>query len=310
MGKLQPLLLLFLLFNLSAWAQNTVKGKVTNAKTGLPLADVSISVVGGKTGSGVTTDSAGNFSLKLNSRSSGKLMISAIGYKNHLVELDGKDFLTVQLSTVAATLDDVVVIGYGAQKKSHLTGSIAKLKNDNLDEIPTSSLDKALIGKMAGVTVQNLSSEVGTTPRVRVRGLSSISANADPLVVVDGHPVPDGLAMVNPYDVESVEVLKDAASAAIYGSRGANGVIIITTKSGKTNKPKYTVKSYYGVKSAYKLHPIMSTSEYTEKCTTKQPCGQRSHRYRRQTKPHHPTGKSPLPGRKRIAQWRWHRLAG
>jgi len=265
MGKLQPLLLLFLLFNLSAWAQNTVKGKVTDAKTGLPLADVSVSVVGGKTGSGVTTDSAGNFSLKLNSRSTGKLMITAIGYKNHLVELDGKDFLTIQLSTLAATLDDVVVIGYGAQKKSHLTGSIAKLKNDNLDEIPTSSLDKALIGKMAGVTVQNLSSEVGTTPRVRVRGLSSISANADPLVVVDGHPVPDGLAMVNPYDVESVEVLKDAASAAIYGSRGANGVIIITTKSGKTNKPKYTVKSYYGIKSPYKLHPIMSTTEYTQK---------------------------------------------
>jgi TonB-dependent SusC/RagA subfamily outer membrane receptor len=182
-----------------------------------------------------------------------------------LVEVSGQDSLVVKLTTARSVLDDVVVIGYGAQKKSHLTGSIAKLKNDNLDEIPTSSLDKALIGKMAGVTVQNLSSEVGTTPRVRVRGLSSISANADPLVVVDGHPVPDGLSFVNPYDVESVEVLKDAASAAIYGSRGANGVIIITTKSGKTNKPKYTVKSYYGVKSPYKLHPIMTTTEYTQK---------------------------------------------
>lgn len=256
---------LCLLFNLPAWAQTAIKGKVTDAKTGLPLASVTISVVGGKTGSGVTTDSAGNFTIKPNSRSSGQLMFTAVGYKNQLVSVNGQTEVTVQLTQVVATLDDVVVIGYGAQRKSHLTGSIAKLKNDNLDEIPTSSLDKALIGKMAGVTVQNLSSEVGTTPRVRVRGLSSISANADPLVVVDGHPVPDGLAMVNPYDVESVEVLKDAASAAIYGSRGANGVIIITTKSGKTNKPKYTVKSYYGVKSPYKLHPIMSTTEYTQK---------------------------------------------
>ncbi len=245
-------------------------------KPACPSRIVSVSVVGGKTGSGVTTDSAGNFSIKLSSRNSGKLMITAVGYKNQLVELDGKEVLLIQLTAEATTLDDVVVIGYGAQKKSHLTGSIAKLKNDNLDEIPTSSLDKALIGKMAGVTVQNLSSEVGTTPRVRVRGLSSISANADPLVVVDGHPVPDGLSLVNPYDVESVEVLKDAASAAIYGSRGANGVIIITTKSGKTNKPKYTVKSYYGVKSPYKLHPIMSTTEYTAKnVTTKRPCGQK-----------------------------------
>lgn len=265
MGKLKPLLLLLLLLQGYAYAQSTVKGKVADAKTGLPLAAASISVVGAKAGTGVTTDSAGNFTLRLNSRSSGKIMITAVGYKNQLIEPEGKDFLNVQMTAAATTLDDVVVIGYGAQRKSHLTGSIAKLKNDNLDEIPTSSLDKALIGKMAGVTVQNLSSEVGTTPRVRVRGLSSISANADPLVVVDGHPVPDGLAMVNPYDVESIEVLKDAASAAIYGSRGANGVIIITTKSGKTNKPKYTVKSYYGIKSAYKLHPIMSTTEYTQK---------------------------------------------
>jgi TonB-linked SusC/RagA family outer membrane protein len=264
MGKLKPLLLCCLLFSLGASAQNEVKGRVTDAKTGLPVSAASVSVVGGKTNSGVTTNEAGAFSIKVNSRAT-QLMFTAVGYKNQLVAVTTQDSVIVKLVNTSTTLDDVVVIGYGAQKKSHLTGSVTKLKNDNLDEIPTSSLDKALIGKMAGVTVQNLSSEVGSTPRVRVRGLSSISANADPLVVVDGHPVPDGLSFVNPYDVESVEVLKDAASAAIYGSRGANGVIIITTKSGKTNKPKYTAKSYYGVKSPYKLHPIMTTTEYTKK---------------------------------------------
>ena len=261
MGKIN-FLLLCLLFSLPVAAQ-TLKGSVTDSKTGAPVA-ATISVAGGKSAYAATDDN-GNFRLKVPSLKTSSIMITAVGYKSQLVALDGKDSVTIKLVNSSAVLDDVIVIGYGAQRKSHLTGAISKLKNENLDEIPTSSLDRALIGKIAGVTVQNLSSETGTSPRVRVRGLSSISANSDPLVVVDGHPVPDGLSMVNPFDVESVEVLKDAASAAIYGSRGANGVIIITTKSGKTNKPRYTVKAYTGVKSAYKLHPIMSTTDYTEK---------------------------------------------
>ncbi|MGN6418196.1 MAG: SusC/RagA family TonB-linked outer membrane protein [Pseudobacter sp.] len=261
MGKLN-LLLLCLFLSLGAMAQN-LKGIVTDSKTGAPVA-ATISVAGGKNAH-ATTDENGRFSIKVPSLKNSSLMITAVGYKSQLVEIGGKDSLSIKLVGSQTVLDDVIVIGYGAQRKSHLTGAISKLKNENLDEIPTSSLDRALIGKIAGVTIQNLSSETGTSPRVRVRGLSSISANADPLVVVDGHPVPDGLSMVNPFDVESVEVLKDAASAAIYGSRGANGVIIITTKSGKTNKPRYTVKAYTGVKSAYELHPIMTTTEYTQK---------------------------------------------
>jgi TonB-linked SusC/RagA family outer membrane protein len=257
-------LIMFLLLSVVALAQKTVEGKISDAKSGIPLAAASVTVVGAKTGSGVSTDEKGNFTIKVNSAKA-KLMISAVGYKSQIIELNGKTSLAIKLEVMAAVLDDIVVIGYGQQRKSHLTGAVSKVKNENLDEIPTSSLDKTLIGKIAGVTVQNTSSEVASNPRIRVRGLSSISASADPLVVVDGHPVPDGLSMVNAFDVESVEVLKDAASAAIYGSRGANGVIIITTKSGKTNKPKYAVKAYYGQKAPYKLHPIMSTSEYTQK---------------------------------------------
>lgn len=257
-------LIVCMLLSVVALAQKTIEGKISDAKSGAPLAAASVTVVGAKTGTGVSTDEKGNFTIKVKSAKA-KLMISAVGYKSQIVELNGKTGLTIQLEVMAAVLDDIVVIGYGQQRKSHVTGAVSKLKNDNLDEIPTSSLDKTLTGKIAGVTVQNTSSEVASSPRIRVRGLSSISASADPLVVVDGHPVPDGLSMVNAFDVESVEVLKDAASAAIYGSRGANGVIIITTKSGKNNKPKYAVKAYYGQKAPYKLHPIMSTTEYTQK---------------------------------------------
>ncbi|OQP57570.1 SusC/RagA family TonB-linked outer membrane protein [Niastella populi] len=264
MKKNLGILIVCLLLSVVALAQKTIGGKITDAKSGIPLAAASVTVVGAKSGTGVSTDEKGNFSIKVNSAKA-KLMISAVGYKSQIIELNGKTSLAIQLEVMAAVLDDIVVIGYGQQRKSHLTGAVSKVKNENLDEIPTSGLDKTLIGKIAGVTVQNTSSEVASNPRIRVRGLSSISASADPLVVVDGHPVPDGLSMVNAFDVESVEVLKDAASAAIYGSRGANGVIIITTKSGKTNKPKYAVKAYYGQKGPYKLHPIMSTSEYTQK---------------------------------------------
>jgi TonB-dependent SusC/RagA subfamily outer membrane receptor len=165
---------------------------------------------------------------------------------------------------MSSTSEEVVVVGYGTQRKSHLTGAISKYKNERLDEAPVSRLDQALQGKIAGVQIQNLSSEAGATPKIRVRGLSSINAGADPLVVVDGQPVPDGLAFVNTADVESVEVLKDAASAAIYGSRAASGVILVTTKSGKADRTKFNVKISSGVKTAYKVYPMMTVSEYTK----------------------------------------------
>ncbi|TZF83577.1 TonB-dependent receptor [Pedobacter sp. BS3] len=237
----------------------TVSGQVTDTR-GEPLAGVSITIKGKATGT--TTGIDGKYVLK-GVPEQGTLLFRYIGFKPLTVAVNNRKTINVKLEEEVKDLDEVVVVGYGTVKKSHLTGAVAKLKNDNLDEIPTSRLDNALIGKLAGLTVQNNTSEVGTEPTLRIRGASSISANADPLVVVDGHPIEDGLAYVNPQDVESIEVLKDAASAAIYGSRGANGVIIVTTKKGVADRPKFTFKTYYGIKQAYSTLPIMNTTEYT-----------------------------------------------
>lgn len=249
----------FLFFNPAA-AQTKVKvqGVVKNTE-GDTMPGASVKVKDGT--QGTMTNSNGEFSITVEI---GKTLIfNYLGYQPHGHPVTKSEKITITLTELKTTMEDVVVIGYGTVKKSSVTGAVSKLKNDNLDEIPTSRLDNALIGKLAGLTIQNITSEAGSDPTVRVRGSTSLSANADPLVVVDGQPIADGMAFINSYDVESIDVLKDAASAAIYGSRGANGVIIITTKKGVADKPRYTFKTYYGIKEAYKLHPLMTTSEYT-----------------------------------------------
>ena len=261
MKKFQSLLLLLLLTGTVAMAQNvTITGKVINAASNEPMQGVNI--LAEKQKGGVTTKADGTYSISVK-KGTTALIFSYVGYVTQTVLIIEKTTIDVALVVAPTSGDEVVVIGYGTQKKSHLTGAISKFKNEKLDESPVSRLDQALQGKIAGVQIQNTSSEAGADPKIRVRGLSSINAGASPLVVVDGHPVPDGLSYVNPADVESVEVLKDAASAAIYGSRGANGVIIITTKSGKADKPKYNIKFSTGSKSAYERYPMMTTSEYT-----------------------------------------------
>lgn len=255
------LVLLFFLVNSVAMAQNrTVTGKVINQSTGEPLQGVNI--LADKQKGGITTKADGTYSISVEPGSK-SLIFSYVGFTTQTILISQQATIDVSLVPSVATGDEVIVIGYGSQKKSHLTGSVSKYKNEKLDETPVSRLDQALQGKIAGVQIQNLTSEAGADPKIRIRGLSSINAGADPLVVVDGHPVPDGLSFVNMADVESVEVLKDAASAAIYGSRGASGVIIITTKSGKAEKPKYAVKFSTGAKTAYDTYPMMTTTEYT-----------------------------------------------
>jgi TonB-linked SusC/RagA family outer membrane protein len=159
-------------------------------------------------------------------------------------------------------LDEVVVIGYGTQKKSHLTGSVAKLSSDGLSEVPVSRADQVLQGRMAGMSIKNISGDVGSSPEIRVRGMGSISADNSPLIVVDGYPIPDDLSSIDMADVQSIEVLKDAASTAIYGSRGSNGVILITTKSGSDVKTSYNFSAYSGFKTALKIHDIISSIDY------------------------------------------------
>lgn len=239
-----------------------IKGKVLDESTGQPLSGVS--VLADKSKKGVAADKDGLYSITVD-KTTTSLVFSFIGYATQVVPITGTANIDISLKPVATNGDnEVVVIGYGTQKKSSVTGAVAKYKNERLDEAPVSRLDQALQGKMAGVQVQNISSEAGAAPKINIRGISSINAGSSPLVVVDGQPIPDGLAFVNPADVESIEVLKDAASAAIYGSRGASGVILITTKSGVAEKPKYTFKYSIGRKTDYARYDIMTSTQYVK----------------------------------------------
>jgi TonB-linked SusC/RagA family outer membrane protein len=257
---MKKLLLLFLLiFTSIAFSQNDPKkitGVVVDSK-GAPIPSVTVTFEDKNT----TTDLDGKYSIEVkNSKSI--LRFSYLGFATQIVVVGKNKEINITLVESKSELDEVVVIGYGTQKRSNVTGSISKYKNEKLDEVAVSRLDQALQGKIAGVQVQNISSEAGADAQISVRGISSVNAGANPLVVVDGQPIPDGLSTLNMADVASVEVLKDAASAAIYGSRGASGVILITTKSGKADKAKYSFKYSTGFKSAYEKYNMMTTTDY------------------------------------------------
>ena len=255
----KPILLFLFIFTSILNAQTDklkITGTVVDAKGGgIPAVNIT------SEDQNAQTDIEGKYAINVKSSKS-ILRFTSIGFEAQIVVVGKNKVIDVKLLESKNVLDEVVVIGYGTRKKSLVTGSISKYTNEKLDEVAVSRLDQALQGKIAGVQVQNISSEAGADPVITIRGISSINAGASPLVVVDGQPIPDGLASINMADVASVEILKDAASAAIYGSRGASGVILITTKSGKTDKVKYAFKYSSGLKSAYETYPIMTTSEY------------------------------------------------
>lgn len=241
--------------------QNTVVGGVVVDKNNEPLIGVSVMVEGSS--GGTITNMDGKFSISL-PKNKTSLKFSYVGFATQTVSVKNKKEVRVVMHEDLQQLDEVVVVGYGVQQKSHLSGSVTKVNMDGIEDVPTPRLDQALLGKVAGVQILNTTSEVGADPDISIRGTSSFSASSNPLIIVDGFPVSDGLESLNPSDVESIEVLKDAASAAIYGSRAANGVIMITTKGGVISKPKYSVKAKWGVKSNYKLHSVLSTKEYLD----------------------------------------------
>ncbi|GHU85728.1 SusC/RagA family TonB-linked outer membrane protein [Bacteroidia bacterium] len=244
------------------FAQNrTLTGRVVSAEDnmGIPFANV---VVKG-TSNGVTTDINGNFSIQV-SESALQLEVSYMGFKTVVEEIGSNTSFTIVMKNDAQNLDEVVVVGYGTQRKSHLTAAVSKVSEDAIKDAPVSTLGQALVGKVAGLSISNTTSEAGVAPQIRVRGMGSISASSEPLVVVDGVPIQDGLNFVEASDVESVEILKDAASTAIYGSRGANGVILVTTKKGEPAKPKYQFTTTQGFRKAYKLNDRYSYTEYVE----------------------------------------------
>jgi TonB-linked SusC/RagA family outer membrane protein len=255
----KPILLFLLIFTSIIHAQADklkVSGTVLDAK-GLSIPGVTVTCED----KSVSTDIEGKYTIAIkNSKSI--LKYTFVGFETQIVVVGKEKTIDIVLKESLSTLDEVVVIGYGTQKRSSVTGSVSKFQNEKLNELAVSRVDQALQGKIAGVNIQNTSSEAGTTPKITIRGISSITAGNNPLIIVDGQPNQDGLGSLNMADIQSVEVLKDAASAAIYGSRGASGVIIVTTKSGKTDKVRFKINYQTGVKNPYEIYPMMTSSDY------------------------------------------------
>lgn len=253
-----------------------LKGKVVD-ESGIGLPGVNI-LVKNSSGRGAVTDLDGNFQLEA---STGEVLVfSFVGFKNKEVTVGSETSITVALEPDIESLSEVVVVGYGTQVKREITGSISKVESEELTEIPVPSFEAALQGRAAGVQVVQGSGMAGSGSVIRVRGISSVSAGGDPLYVIDGIPVTQDqfllgnggagamnynpLSTINPNDIESIEILKDASAAGIYGSRGANGVILITTKRGKAGKPSYNFSSNVGVSEMAFRPDMLNAQEYIQ----------------------------------------------
>ena len=245
----------------------SISGTVTGAEDGEPLIGVTI-YLKNQAGVGTTTDIDGKYEIE--AAPNDTLVFSYTGMTTQEVAVAGRSVIDVVLQNAASVLDEVVVVGYGTRKKSHVTGAIAQLEGDDVAAIQASRVDDALAGKLAGVLIQNQSGEPGADPKIQIRAASSLSGDSNPLIVVDGYPISGSLATINPNDIESLEVLKDAASAAIYGSRGANGVILVTTKNGKSGKPKFSYNAYTSVSQKYvnDIEMLKTASEWADDLQT------------------------------------------
>lgn len=224
--------------------QQTVTGTVTDSETGEPLPGVNVLIQG--TSTGMATNADGEYSLNVPGEDA-TLIFSFVGYETQEVTVGDREVIDVSLVPDLGSLDEVVVVGYGEVKKSSLTASVSKVENDQLDQMPVSRPENALVGRLSGVNISQTRNRPGDSPDITIRGPGSISASNDPLIVIDGFPGGsfDDISM---NDVESIEVLKDASSAAIYGSRGAGGVILITTKQGQAEgPPRFSLNTFYGI---------------------------------------------------------------
>ncbi len=248
--------------------ERTITGVVTSKDDGLPILGVSVKVINSKIG--VSTGADGTYSIKVGGSS--VLQFSSIGYSTQNISTGKSIKLNVSLVSDTKALTDVVVIGYGTAKRKDVTGSVASIKGEDLAGKPVASFDQALAGKITGVQVTNSSGILGAAPRIRIRGTNSISSGADPLYVVDGMVIISGgsssvasvnpLGDINPNDIQSVDVLKDGAATAIYGSRGANGVIIITTKRGTKGKTQVNYNSWFAWANVAKRFDLLDAQEF------------------------------------------------
>ncbi|MEN8804737.1 MAG: SusC/RagA family TonB-linked outer membrane protein, partial [Wenyingzhuangia sp.] len=243
-------LIALLFFNLALFAQENynLSGTVLSQSDNSPIPGVNVIIKGSSIGS--ISDFDGNYQLSV--KKGDVIVLSYLGFKTKEISISGQNNLTSVLQEDASALEEVVVVGYGTQKKSTITGAISKVTNEKLDQVAVSRVDEALIGQVSGVNIQTTNAEAGAAPKITIRGFGSISGETGPALVVDGIVVDsDFLSNLDMNDIESFEVLKDAASAAIYGSEGANGVIIISTKEGKVGKTKFSYKTYFGSKEAH-----------------------------------------------------------
>lgn len=252
------LLILFSAISLSVSAQTiTVKGNVKDTN-GEPIIGASV-VEKGNTTNGTITDLDGNFSIKVDGKKT--LVISYIGMKTQEIALQGRKSINVTMKDDSQALDEVVVIGYGTVNKRDLTGSVASVNSKDLTVVPVSSATEALTGKLAGVNITTTEGSPDADIKIRVRGGGSLSQDNSPLYIVDGFPV-SSISDIAPSEIQSIDVLKDASSTAIYGARGANGVIIVTTKSGKEGKTQVDFNASFGIKKVAKLTKVLSPYDY------------------------------------------------
>lgn len=279
--KLFLALSLFLIFPFSANStvnsdgefQSTVNGTVISGDEGMPLPGVSVVVLG--TNIGTVTDFDGNYAIEVSEDAT--LVFSYIGFKTLEVDVNGQTTIDVSLVDDLDSLDEVVVVGYGTVKKSDLTGSVSSIDGDAYKELPITSVDQGIQARAPGVQVTQTSAAPGGGVSVRIRGSNSINSGSEPLYVIDGFPIyPDNsaygaggnrqatniLASINPNDIQSIEILKDASATAIYGSRGSNGVVLITTKRGKAGKPKISYEGSYSTQTITNPIEVLNGSEY------------------------------------------------
>ncbi len=257
--KAFSLLTVLLMFAGMAYAQtNAIKGRVTE-ENGTPIPGASVIVKG--TPNGTATDADGNFSVSVTKGAT--LIISAVNHIAKEVKITNAVTYTIILVSADKSLSEVVVVGYGTQRKEAVTGSVASITGDRMRDVPAPNVSQAIQSRVAGVEISQTSTKPGATMQIIIRGQRSLTASNDPFIVLDGIPFPGSIADINPNDIKSIEILKDASATAIYGSRGANGVIILTTNKGqKGGKAKISYNSYVGLQTLFAKFPMMSGPEF------------------------------------------------
>jgi TonB-linked SusC/RagA family outer membrane protein len=252
---------LILLCSRSVFSQTeTITGKVSS-QDGQPLQGVTVQVKNTK--QYTITDVGGNFKME-KKPANNVLVITSAGYEPKEVRVGSEQHLAIGLTPSYGSMNTIVVVGYGTQKKSDVTGAVASISSQKINEVPVISPAQALQGRVAGVLVDRGGNRPGDDAKILIRGRRSFKASSDPLFVVDGIPVDAGISDINPNDIESMEVLKDASATAIYGSRGANGVILITTKRGKAGKASVNYDAYAGTETPLRLASLMNAAEFAE----------------------------------------------